>query len=181
MRVNMGKSSIIPIGRSVEPENSHGIPCTNTDRYLGVQIGNDRRTEQPKVMEYLDTCKKWKSNSWDTLSKVPLVNAYCVGKLAHVAPFLESTYLQRERICNAYWGAIWGSRAHRLAQERAIAPRDNGGVGALQIKKWLEANLAWWAVTAIRSTEKWASVWRAVAGHMPPSKRGNLIQRGEYY
>ena len=114
------------------------------------------------------------------MGKVTLVNAYCVGKLAYAAPFLTITSAKINKLVGDYWNAIWSRKAFRLNQGDAAADREEGGMGGLQLRLWLQSHLAVWVPWATQG-KKWSDMWNAVARRFKPSKRGNLVQRATFY
>ena len=103
-----------------------------------------------------------------------------MGKLVYAAPFLTLTAAKVEKINAEYWNVIWSRKAFRLNQQDAAADREEGGMGGLQIRLWLQSHLAVWVPWATQGI-KWSEMWDAVVRKLKPSKRGNLVQRATFY
>jgi len=109
-----------------------------------------------------------------------LVNAYCVGKLAYAAPFLTITSAKINKLVGDYWNAICSRKAFCLNQGDTAADREEGGMGGLQLRLWLQSHLVVWVPWATQG-KKWSEMWNTVVRKLKPSKRGNLVQRATFY
>jgi len=181
MRVNKGKSSMLSLEKAKVPRGEHRIPRAKEDRYLGIRIGKQGKVTQPLADRYHEACNSWAAKGWDPLGKVSLVNAYCVGKIAYAAPFLTITAAKTTKMVSGYWNAIWSTRGNRMAAERAVASRTHGGIGALQLKLWLQTHMAVWVPWAKKGDKKWSVAWNSMESKFKPSKWGNVVQRANFY
>lgn len=180
MKVNMKKSSIIYLGKKKFKRGKYNkIPVVEKDRYLGVQVEKQKQ-EQNLVEKYFKVCSERTLLEQDPLSKTYIANAFGVGTLAFAALYLEISEAKIKSIKQAYWNFIWsGKQSYRIAQEKAIAKREDGGLGALKVDTWLKCFLAAWIPIAIWNESSKEANWVKIMGATRPLPKrfGNVVQR----
>ena len=167
LNINQGKTKAIWFGCPRPPEETM-LPEFNLEwdpqnfSILGVTFTTDLnnitdRNINKHMNKIRTEIESWKKRNLTPFGKVTLIKAIFISRIVHILTALpnpsEETVLTLQLIFNNF---LWNEKQNKIRKDVAYRPLDKGGLGMLDVKKFIQAL----KTTSIRRIKNSKSLWK---------------------